>query len=289
MRSAVASLLAGAVVFATTAARAQSDADSAHARALYDEAGQLEREGSWSAAQERLRAALKLRETPHLHYALGWALENDDRLVEAKLEYETAVRRGREPPAAPEAVRLATTRLAALEKNLPSVRVRVMPRSPARVVVDGREQRRDGDVVVTVVDPGTHVVRVERDGASSFERMVYVGRGGVASISVGVEPAPPPALPAPPPSPPAPARPRLAPLASAPPKPPSPPRQDVLPWMLLAGGTGALVAGSALLVTSGSGGGDLQGRDIAGLTLGGAGLVASTAAAILLAHAHPGE
>jgi hypothetical protein len=62
------------------------------ARALFDEAGELERQGQWSAAQERLRAAIRIHETPHLRYALGWALENDDKLLEARVQYETALR-----------------------------------------------------------------------------------------------------------------------------------------------------------------------------------------------------
>src|SRR5262249_22650549 len=76
----------------TATATAPTTTTEPRARALFDEAGALERCGQWAAAQERLRAALRLRETPQLHFALGWALENEDKLIEAKLEYETAAR-----------------------------------------------------------------------------------------------------------------------------------------------------------------------------------------------------
>ncbi|HVJ92860.1 MAG TPA: hypothetical protein VM580_23830 [Labilithrix sp.] len=106
-----------AVLLGTNARAA--DPNTLRARALFDEAGELERRGQWSAAADRLRAALRLRDTPHLHYALGWALENDDKLLDAKVEYETAARLGAERAGGAEAARLANARLAELEKKLP--------------------------------------------------------------------------------------------------------------------------------------------------------------------------
>jgi hypothetical protein len=179
-----ASLALGACLLGRTASAA--DPDTERARALFEEAGELERHGQWSAAQERLRAALRLRETPQLYYALGWALENDDKLLEAKAEYETAARLGRERPGGEEATRLATARLIDLEKKLPQIKVRVggAARSHARVIVDGREIRRDDDGATTAVNPGSHVVRVERGSESAVEQMVYVSRGTVRTVDV---------------------------------------------------------------------------------------------------------
>ncbi len=180
------------LMFTAGTARA-GDSDTERARALFDEAGALEREGQWGAAQEKLRGALKLRETPQLYYALGWALENDDKLLEAKSEYESALRLGTNRPGADEAVRLASARLFDLEKKTPVIKVRIAGRAggSARVFVDGRETKRgttDPREELASVNPGSHVIRVERGPASgsseATEQMVYVGRGTVKLVEV---------------------------------------------------------------------------------------------------------
>ncbi len=181
-----ASLVLGLALFHAPRLAHAADADTERARALFEEAGELERHGQWGAAQERLRAALRLRETPQLYYALGWALENDDKLLEAKAEYETALRLGRDRPGAEEAVRLATARLADLDRKMPVIRVRVVggARAATRVIVDGREVKREDDVATTPVNPGSHVIRVERASDGGVEQMVYVGRGTVRTVDV---------------------------------------------------------------------------------------------------------
>lgn len=178
-------LLATAVLHGRPASAA--DPDLERARALFEEAGDLERHGNWPAAQDRLRQALRLRETPELHYALGWALENDDKLLEAKAEYESAVRQAQGRSGSDEATRLATARLAELEKKMPILKVRVTggARASARVVVDGREAQRENDVATVALNPGSHVIRVERTGTDeSIEQMAYVGRGTIRTIDV---------------------------------------------------------------------------------------------------------
>lgn len=233
-----------------------ADAETERARALFEEAGELERHGQWGAAQERLRAALRLRETPQLYYALGWALENDDKLLEAKAEYETTIRVGRERPnpGAEEAVRLAAARLADLEKKMPSVKVRLVGAPPARatthVIVDGREIKRgDDDVATTPVNPGSHVIRVERGSmTSAIEQMVYIGRGTVRTIDVDAGAAPEAAIGATRDT----AQDRHAkPLSVATTKTPTAHKPNVVPWVLLSGGV-ALIAGSTALLLSAS-------------------------------------
>lgn len=301
------------------AARA-ADADTERARALFEEAGELERHGQWGAAQERLRVALRLRETPQLYYALGWALENDDKLIEAKAEYETAVRLGRERPGAEEAVRLATARLADLDRKMPIIKVRVVggAKATTRVIVDGREVKREDDVATTAVNPGSHVIRVERASDGGVEQMVYVGRGTVRTVDVDAGDAVAVRTTAQ-------ERHGRAPSRSAAPLRVSVARDredTVLPWLLLSGGLAFIAGGGALLISANS---DADTRDVMrarwcdatactgasatrpesaeaasyrraaseaadagntkqaiGLALGGAGLVAGTVGAILL-------
>jgi hypothetical protein len=306
-----------------SAARA-ADPDTERARALFEEAGELERHGQWGAAQERLRAALRLRETPQLFYALGWALENDDKLLEAKVEYETAARLGRERPGGEEAARLALARLADLEKKMPIIKVRVGGggKSNARVFVDGREIKRDDDVATTPVNPGSHVIRVERGTDGAIEQMVYVGRSTVRTVDVDAGEAVAARDSAQDRHGRVPSRPAVT------TRPAARERGDtVVPWLLLSGGVAFIAGGGALLVSAGS---DADNRDAAqarwctatacngtaatraetaeatayrreaseaadtgntkqafGLAIGGAGLVAATVGAILLLRGAP--
>lgn len=176
------------LVAATLAARsaAAQDSDIERARALFDEAGELERQGQWGAAQDKLRAAIRIRETPHLRYALGWALENDDKLLEAKVEYEAAARLASQKQGADDVARLASTRLAEVEKKTPLVQVHVPggATNGTRVVVDGRATPMKDDVVTLPVNPGSRVIRIERTGQRPDEQLVYVPRGMVRVVEV---------------------------------------------------------------------------------------------------------
>lgn len=177
-----------ALVLAARPASAQ-DSDIERARTLFDEAGELERLGQWSAAQDKLRAALKIRETPHLRYALGWALENDDKLLEAKVEYESAVRLAAQKAGAEEVSRLATTRIQEVEKKTPAVQIRVPGGSAAgaRVTVDGHTTTLKDDSVSIPVNPGSRVIRVERGKAPPIEQLVYVPRGMLRVVDIAKE------------------------------------------------------------------------------------------------------
>jgi hypothetical protein len=155
------------------------------ARALFDEAGELERRGQWPLAQERLRAALRIRETPHLRYALGWALESGDRLVDARTEYAVALRLGQRD-GVEEVTRLASARLAEVDRKLPilQVRVRGALAPGSRVSVDGREVVLHGDVGNAPVDPGPHTVEVVRRGKATTRQTVTLEPGVFRVVEV---------------------------------------------------------------------------------------------------------
>ncbi|MBX3198486.1 MAG: hypothetical protein KF894_10170 [Labilithrix sp.] len=259
-------------LLATTPARA-ADADTERARALFHEAGELERIGRWGDAQNRLRAALRLRETPQLHYALGWALENDDKLLEARAAYETAARLGREHPSGAEAARLAAERLADVESKTPVIKVRVSgaARAQARVLVDGREVKREDNVATIAVNPGAHVIRVERGADDPVEQIAYVGRGALrtvdvtATADVAVRDS---------------AQDRHGQAPSGSTASANRPHGDnVLPWLMVSGGVAFVAGGGALLL---SGSAKDEARQAFGLTLGGVGLVAGVVGAVLL-------
>lgn len=249
LRSAAFAIALSSLVWSGTASA--GDSDTERARALFDEAGALERHGQWGAAEERLRAALRLRDTAQLHYALAWALENDDKLLEAKTEYESALRIGKgQGPSADEVTRLATARLVDLEKKMPLIRIRVSgpARTATRVTVDGREVRLEEDGGVTAVNPGSHVVHAAR-GADGVDQMVYVGRGTVRTVDFdgGVLAGPRPgAMRTSAPT-------RHASRVGTPARGgDSSPGSNLLPWLLIAGGFVGVVGGAGLLISSGT-------------------------------------
>lgn len=220
---AVASIVVGSALAAVPARAA--DATTERARTLYAEAGAFERQGQWERAQDRLRSALQLRETPQLYYALGWALENGDKLLEARTEYETAARLGRGRPEAAEATSLAAARLSVLEHETPTLKVRASRAS--RITLDGREMKRDDGGATSQVNPGSHVVRMFR-GSGVAERVVYLGRGVVEVVDLENAPT-------------------VVDVATV---SPPPPRDNVIPWLVISGGIVLAAGGSALLVSA---------------------------------------
>lgn len=222
------------------AVRAAQPSDLERARALFDEAGELERQGSWTAAQDRLREALRIRETPHLRYALGWALENGDRLLEARTEYEVALRLAQRG-AADEVMRLASTRISEVDRKIPLVQIKVRGAlaRDTRVLVDGREVVVHGEIGTVPVDPGPRVVRVERSGKSPSEETVTVTQGVFRVVEVQGD---------------ADAVLHGDGSASATPRA----HATVLPWALIGVGGAAVIGGVALFVASAS---DVSARD----------------------------
>jgi hypothetical protein len=171
--------------FAPSVHAQEKEGDLERARALFDEAGELERQGQWPAAQDRLRAALRIRETPNLRYALAWALENNDKLIEARTEYEVAQRLAQRA-GNEEVSRLAATRISEVDRKTPLVQVRIKGRiaQETRVLVDGRDVSIRGDSGTVPVDPGSRIVRVERAGIAATEQTVVVAPGVLRVVEV---------------------------------------------------------------------------------------------------------
>lgn len=179
-----ATLLVIATLAMSRAARADPS-DLQRARVLFDEAGELELQGQWNAAEDRLRAALRIRETPHLRYALGWALENGGHLLEARTEYELALRLARRD-GAPDVSRIAATRVAEVERKIPLVQIRVRGAlaKDTRVIVDGRDVVVGPNGGTTQVDPGTRIVRIERGGETATELSFSIAQGALRVVDV---------------------------------------------------------------------------------------------------------
>lgn len=206
--------------------------DLERARTLFDEAGELERQGQWAAAQDRLRAALRIRETPHLRYALGWALENDQLLIEARTEYEVALRLAQRGNAE-EVSRLASSRIVEVDRKIPLLQIHVRGRlaRDTHVFVDGHELVVHGDIGTLPVDPGARTVRVERSGKTASEEAVTVAPGVFRVVEVQGD---------------------TSGVLDDPAVQPDTRRRSVLPWVLIGGGGALTLGGLGLFVSSAS-------------------------------------
>ena len=207
-------LLLAVLALAPSVNAQEQSADLEHARVLFDEAGELERQGQWPAAQDRLRGALRIRETANLRYALGWALANDDKSNEARVEYEIALRLA-ERTGNEEVRTLASTRLSELDRRTPS-RPPLLPwvlvGGGGVLVVSGvfllasssgdasaRDDSTRKWCEATACVGGTTATRPETAEAAAFRREAYdaarrgntkqvVGGilGGVGAVGIGV-------------------------------------------------------------------------------------------------------
>ncbi len=237
----VAPVLCAALLFAPSLHAQEKDSDLERARALFDQAGELERQGQWPAAQDRLREALRIRETPNLRYALAWALENNDKLIEARTEYEVALRLAQQA-GNDEVTRLAMTRIAEVDRKTPLLQVRIkgLIARDTRVLVDGRDVAIRGDAGTLPVDPGARVVRVERAGRPATQQTVSVPPGVLRVVEVKGDES-------------------MAVLDDgAAPREGAKASGTVLPWALVGGG-GALLLGGVILMASSTS--DVSARD----------------------------
>lgn len=156
----------------------EEDADTAAARALFEEGLELADRGEWERAVQRFRAALEHRESARVHYNLAVSLARMGRLVEALDAIDAVLA----DPETDDGVREESALL----------RDEVMPRlgrlhvevdggqGEAHVTVDGRPWLTLG--VFAPADPGVRVVRlVDGDVELDIEE-ADVPEGGEAQV-----------------------------------------------------------------------------------------------------------
>jgi hypothetical protein len=166
-------------------------ADVARARRLFSEAIVLEDARAWSAAAEKLRQALLIKETPGLRYHLAHCEEQMGALVAASLDYERAaelLRGGAKAPDVEQLVGLASQRIAA---RVPKLTLSA-PEGVAglRVAIDGTPVDPSALGKVSLVDPGNHRVTATAPGYRNFSAQVAVQPGDNRTLEIELEPLP---------------------------------------------------------------------------------------------------
>lgn len=176
-----------------------SASEIALARKLFAEATALEKERKFAEAEEKLRAALAIKDTSGVRYHLAFCLERQGKLAAARREYRTAQYQFEQGQTAPGIAELLGPAIEKIEARVPQLRLDYDKDASVRVEVDGETVTVLGPRDPIWVDPGTHTVVVRRahpkPSTMAFTRTVTVKEGEhlMVAVSWPEEPAAPPA------------------------------------------------------------------------------------------------
>lgn len=161
----------------------------ATARALFDDAVDLEKAKDYAAALGMFRKVATIKSTGIVRYHEGFCAEKLGRWVEALDAYSRAVIEAQGDPKQKPALEAAKKADAALRPRVPRLRVKVsMPRKTKY------ELRIDGTVIAhalvdtpILVDPGKHTVEVTADGFVAKPQEVTVSEKELKDVPVELE------------------------------------------------------------------------------------------------------
>lgn len=220
----------------TTAAQDQPggqppDANVTRARELFELGVQTYDRGVYFEALRYFQEAYQLRPHPLVRVNIANCYEKLDRPAEAILNFELFLASNAGTPAQQKEVRDA---LAQLRRRVGRLVLSVSPEG-ARVVIDGKDERRAPISDALLLKAGRHQITASLEGHETAMRVVDVAGEGISELTIALtaiapaeptgappeaaaaEPAPPPAEPAPEAAAePLPAPPILEPLPSAP-------------------------------------------------------------------------
>jgi hypothetical protein len=187
--------VAVAILLTSPAALAQPvTKDRAAAEALFKEARDLVKAGSWAAACPKFEASLALSPSASAMLNIAKCHEHDGKLATAWSDYDRALTlngetEGEERRAELEAI--AKQGLAALEPRVPKLRIVVTDPTPGLTI------RRDGQELPAAAlgealpaDPGPHEVSAGAPGRRSETRSAILEEGKTTTIEIARMPVP---------------------------------------------------------------------------------------------------
>lgn len=192
-RSSSWAILLGVVLTATPAWADPnvSEAELATARALFEEGLAREDAKDWSGALERFKRVAEIRDTAQVLYNMALCYERLGKLASADAFYGRAIEKG----GAPDVVKLAAQRRAALKDKIPEITLD----APSDLTLT-----LDGDPVTAgsaiAIDPGKHEVVANR-GVDAARKTFEITTGKI-TITVPVPAAAATSSPSPSPPPP---------------------------------------------------------------------------------------
>jgi tetratricopeptide (TPR) repeat protein len=160
-------------------------AEIAVARKLFAEAAALEKAEKWVEAEAKLREAIAIKETPGLRYHLGFALEQQGKLVAALVEYDRAselLGSGVKAADVSELVGPAAERVRGRVAQV-TVKLAMAPRD-AKIELDGTPVKAALIGKAMPANPGKHVITGTAPGHQSFRKEITLAEAQTAEVSI---------------------------------------------------------------------------------------------------------
>jgi hypothetical protein len=247
-------LLSVAMTCATSLCFAQSDFDRTTARTLGQEGHKALDQKDYTTAADRFSRADALVHAPTFLLGFAQAEVGLGKLVTALEAYNRILREGVPPKAPPpfvKALETARKEFDALQPRIPYVTIQVAGPAAAnvKVTIDGTDVPRAALGVKRAVDPGQHAIVAVADGFAPANASFTIAESATQSVTLEPKPAPPGTVPPAPAGPatgaaPASGAPSSSPPESAPASGSNPRRIVGIAGMAL-GGAG-LVVGAAM-------------------------------------------
>ena len=210
-------VMASSVGLAQPADTEKTAEEKAAALKAFEDGLAAEKNGDYQIALEKFQKVGAFKMTPHVRFHIALCEEKLGKLVSALRGFELAeaeaIKMGKDAQVVADK---APARVEALRKRVASVRIEVKGTVLySRVVIDGEPVLAKDFGSLINVDPGTHVIGVETDGAIVDKREVTLAEKGYETITFEIqdkerpvatatatvtETAPPPPPPPPPPS-----------------------------------------------------------------------------------------
>lgn len=183
-------LLAGALLLVAPSAGAEPTAtELAVARRLFREATQLEERQRWDLAAQKLREAIRIKETPGLRFHLAHCQENMGLLVEALVDYDRARELIASGMKAPDVEALLPEAERALAERVPTLIIAV-PKNVRgmHIALDGREVASSVVGRPAPINPGAHRIVVRAPGYHDFVNEITMAEGERRVVTVQLAP-----------------------------------------------------------------------------------------------------
>lgn len=170
-------------------ALAQDTDELTRARALFQQATELEEAGNWAAALQRFREVGQVRMTPQVRFHIAVCEENLGRLVAALGGYELALA---------EADAVGPDFRAEVEQSIGRLRVRI-PKlvisrgkgaASAAIALDGVALGGASIGVEVPLDPGPHALTAKAPNHKPYQQTVELKEGAVTRVEVTLEALP---------------------------------------------------------------------------------------------------
>jgi hypothetical protein len=163
---------------------AQSPADIAAARELFQEGTKLSRQGEWEQALDRFVRSLALKRASITLYSLGVAQKNTGRLAEALESFRAFLAAPSEPSTQP-FESPAREAVAELDGRVAHVTIVIAPDglSNLAVAVDGAAVPSIALDHARLLNPGHHTIRVSADGHDAAERELTLAEGDSTTVA----------------------------------------------------------------------------------------------------------